>query len=62
MSLFFACGLTVLIEVPFLFLFGYRGRNAVTVTVCANVITNLPLNLAFLWFLPRTAPVIFAAL
>ena len=39
-----ACFLTVLIEVPFLALFGFRSRNDLTVTVCTNVITNLLLN------------------
>ena len=52
MSLFLACALTVLIEVPFLALFGFRSRYAVTVTVCANVITNLTLNLCLRFLLP----------
>lgn len=45
MSLFIACALTVLIEVPFLALFGFRTRYDLTVTVCANVISNLTMNL-----------------
>lgn len=52
MSLFLACALTVLIEVPFLALFGYRSRYEVTVTVCANVVTNLTLNLCLRFLLP----------
>ena len=43
--IFVACVLTVIIEVPFLWLFGYRSKADVTVTVCANVITNLLLNI-----------------
>ena len=42
--IFLACALTVLIEGAFLALFGYRSRFALTVIVCANVITNLLLN------------------
>lgn len=52
MTLFPACALTVLIEVPFLALFGFRSRYALTVTVCANVITNLTLNLSLRFLLP----------
>ena len=54
MSFLYACALTVAIETPFLMLFGFRDRNAVTIIVCVNVITNLLLNLilaltGFLW-------------
>ena len=45
MSIFLACGLTVLIETAFLALCGYRDAFSVTVIVCANIITNLTLNL-----------------
>ena len=41
-----ACLLTVLIETPFLFLWGYRRAYDLAVIVCANVFTNLLLNLA----------------
>ena len=41
-----ACLLTVLIETPFLALCGYRKRDDLIIIVCANVITNLLLNLA----------------
>ena len=54
MSLFLACILTVLIETPFLALFGYRDRYALTVTVCVNVITNLTLNLALRLWIPAS--------
>ena len=40
-----ACLLTVLIEGGVLVLWGYRDRFSMTVIVCANVITNLLLNL-----------------
>ena len=41
-----ACLLTVLIETPFLALCGYRKRDDLIIIVCANIITNLLLNLA----------------
>ena len=44
MMLFLACVLTVLLEVPFLALFGYRSREDITITVCTNTVTNLLLN------------------
>ncbi len=47
-----ACLLTVLIETPFLALWGWRGRRELAVIVCANVLTNLLLNLSFLLGLP----------
>ena len=43
--IFLACLLTVLIEGSFFTLFGRRDRFSMTVIVCANVITNLLLNL-----------------
>ena len=61
MRIFLACLLTVLIEVPFLALCGYRDRYSVTVTVCANIITNLTLNLCLRLFLPSSWGVVFAA-
>ena len=51
MRIFLACALTVLIETPFLALFGYRKRDEVIIVVCANVVTNLLLNL-LLWRVP----------
>ena len=54
MTVFLACALTVLIETPFLALFGYRRREELAVIVCANVVTNLLLNLALMLLpLPR---------
>ena len=54
MTVFLACTLTVLIETPFLALFGYRRREELAVIVCANVVTNLLLNLALMLLpLPR---------
>ena len=61
MSLFTACFLTVLIETPFLALFGYRDRYALTVTVCVNIITNLTLNLCLRFLLPHSVFSIAAA-
>ena len=46
MNLLLACLLTVAVETPFLMLFGYRDRNAVSIIVLVNVVTNLLLNLA----------------
>jgi len=46
--IFLACLLTVVIETAFFAAVGYRDRYALTVIVCANVVTNLLLNL-FLW-------------
>ncbi len=51
MRILLACGLTVLIETPFLALWGYRKRDELIVIVCANVFTNLLLNL-LLWRVP----------
>ena len=50
MALFAACALTVLIETVFLALLGYRDRFSVTVIVCANVVTNLVLNMVLAIF------------
>lgn len=50
MMIFAACLLTVLIETPFLALFGYRKRDDLIIIVCANVITNLLLNLSLMLF------------
>lgn len=47
-----ACLLTVLIETSFLALFGWRRQQDLTVILCANVLTNLLLNLSFRLGLP----------
>lgn len=58
MNLVLACTLTVLIETPFLALSGYRSKDEITVTVCANVATNLLLNLGLSMY--PGAPVLLA--
>ena len=49
-----ACGLTVLIETGFFLLMGWRDRDRIIVVICANVVTNLLLNLGFDLLIPRT--------
>ena len=61
MNLFLACALTLLIEVPFLALFGYRRKRQIAVTILANVVTNLTLNLLFMLVLPYRIQVILAS-
>ena len=65
--LLLACVLTVLIETALFVLFGYRGKDDVIIVACANVITNLTLNLvialvfsghAGLWLLVLEAAVV----
>lgn len=67
--IFLYCLLTVLIEGAFLALLGYRDRFSLTVIVCANVITNLILNLTIMlaftgdpgaWIYLMEALVVFA--
>ncbi len=53
--IFLACLLTVLIEGVFLAVWGYRDRFSLTVIICANVISNLLLNL-FIWFVLGGTP------
>ncbi len=50
-----ACGLTVLIETGFFLLLGWRDRDRIIVVICANIATNLLLNLAFDQGIPRSA-------
>lgn len=45
MSLYLACGLTMLIETGYFLLRGYRGRDFVILCLAANAATNLSLNL-----------------
>ncbi len=40
-----ACLLTVLIETVLFYLLGYRTKDDITIVACANVVTNLSLNL-----------------
>ena len=50
-----ACGLTVLIETGFFLLLGWRDRDRLTAVVCANVVTNLLLNLCLTLWVPFNA-------
>ncbi len=45
MSLYAACGLTMLMETGYFLLRGYRGRDFVLLCLAANAATNLSLNL-----------------
>ncbi len=47
--IFVACLLTVLIETPFMAVFGFNKRDEIVVVICSNVITNLLLNLALMY-------------
>ncbi len=53
--IFLSCLLTVVLEGAFLAAVGYRDRFSLTVIVCANVVTNLLLNL-LLWLVPALRP------
>lgn len=57
--IFIACLLTVLIEAPFLALFGYRSREELIVIICTNVITNLLLNLAIAYVIGNSTWIYF---
>lgn len=62
MGFAWACALTVLIETPFLALWGYRQPSALAITACVNVITNLTMNLALtLCFRRWTPPLLLTA-
>ena len=52
-----ACALTVLIETPVFLLAGYRKADEITTVVCANIVTNLPLNLAVWLLFPQRGSV-----
>ena len=43
--IFLFCALTVVIEVVFLALLGIRKRDEIIIVICANIITNLTLNI-----------------
>ena len=53
MSIGWACLLTVLIETPFMALCGYRGWSAIAIIICANVITNLVMNVLLALLCPQ---------
>ena len=50
-----ACGLTVLIETGFFLLLGWRDRDQLAAVVCANVVSNLLLNLCLSLWIPFNA-------
>ena len=67
MSIWTCCLLTVVIELAFMMVCGYRSRYEITVIVCANVVSNLLLNLLViyvfrwrqgLWIIPLEAAVV----
>jgi len=58
-NLLLACGLTVLIETPLFLLFGYRRADEIKVVVCANVATNLLLNLAVMFLLSHRGTAVY---
>ena len=51
--LFKACLLTVLLETGLFYVLGYREKDDMTIVACANVITNLTLNLTISLLIPR---------
>ena len=50
-----ACGLTVAIETGFFLLLGWRDRAQLAAVVCANVVSNLLLNLCLSRWIPFNA-------
>ena len=52
LRIFKACILTVFLETGLFYLLGYRKKDDVTIVVCANVITNLVLNLTIALLFP----------
>ena len=55
LTLIKACLLTVLIETGFFYLLGYREKDDPVIVACANVVTNLSLNLLIALAFPRGA-------
>ena len=51
LRIFKACLLTVLLEIGLFYLLGYREKDDLTIVACANVVTNLTLNLTIALFL-----------
>ena len=43
--LFVCAALTVLIEVPWMYLWGLKSRDGLLLAVCVNLVTNLVLNM-----------------
>ncbi len=52
LRIFKACILTVGLEAGLFYLLGYRKKDDVTIVACANVITNLVLNLTIAMCFP----------
>ena len=52
MMIFAACLLTVIIETPFLALCGHRKADDIVIIICANVVSNLLLNLFVAFVMP----------
>ena len=50
-----ACALTVAIETGFFLLLGWRDRDRIAAVVCANVVSNLLLNLCLSRWVPFNA-------
>ncbi len=48
-----ACLLTVLLEAGLFYLRGFRERDDMVIVACANVVTNLSLNLLIVLLFPR---------
>ena len=59
-QVFEACLLTVVIETALFMLMGYRSSRMVSIVICANVITNLLLNLSLV-FLPELRAILVPA-
>ena len=51
LRIFKACLLTVLLETGLFYLLGYREKDELMIVACANVVTNLTLNLTIALFL-----------
>ncbi len=52
LRLFKACLLTVLLETGLFYLKGFREKDDLTIVACANVVTNLSLNLLIALLFP----------
>ena len=58
MNILIACAVTVIVETFFFWLNRYRKAEQLAVIACANVVTNLTLNLLLVYVLPATPLVI----
>lgn len=55
LRIFKACLLTVLLETGLFYILGYRRKDDLTIVACANVATNLTLNLMLALLFPGGA-------